>query len=472
MTVTKTTNIHQIDGTEEQIKAINGLSQEFDVTTERLRTITDQFVKEMRRGLDHDGATVAMIPSYVSGRPTGDEVGRYLALDLGGTNLRVCEFDLKGKGDYSVKQQKFVISDELKTGDMRDLCDYIADSVDTFLTEHCSKPGPNEEMLQLGYTFSFPVLQTAINRGVLKQWTKGFSSTNAVGKDVALLLQESFKKRYLPVNVAAIVNDTVGTLMAYAYCYPETAMGVILGTGTNASYYEKTANIKKWSEQENPAGTDEMVVNMEWGAFDCERQVLPITMYDNKVNRQSRNLHQQLFEKMISGMYLGEIVRHAMINLIDQYLLFNGESSPILNKQWGFETAYLTAIEKDKTENLDETKEILEETIGIPSTTLADRQMVKKMGEFVGRRAARLAACGMGGVMMQDDKVGQECIIAIDGSLFEFYPNFEGLLREALSELFGEEAANKVRFALARDGSGLGAAIIAMMAHKQQQQQQ
>ena len=145
-----------------------------------------------------------MIPSYVSGRPTGDEVGRYLALDLGGTNLRVCEFDLKGKGDYSVKQQKFVVSDELKTGDMRDLCDYIADSVDTFLTEHCSKPAADEEMLQLGYTFSFPVLQTAINRGVLKQWTKGFSSTNAVGKDVALLLQESFEKRSLPVNVAAV----------------------------------------------------------------------------------------------------------------------------------------------------------------------------------------------------------------------------------------------------------------------------
>ena len=212
-----------------------------------------------------------------------------------------------------------------------------------------------------------------------------------------------------------------------------------------------------------------MVVNMEWGAFDCEREVLPLTMYDNKVNRQSRNLHQQLFEKMISGMYLGEIARCAMINLIDQYLLFNGESSPILNKQWGFETAYLTAIEKDATENLDETKEILEQTVGIPSTTLADRQMVKKIGEFIGRRAARLAACGMGGVMTQDDKIGQECIIAIDGSLFEFYPNFEGLLREALGELFGEEAASKVRFALARDGSGLGAAIIAMVAHKQQQ---
>ena len=207
---------------------------------------------------------------------------------------------------------------------------------------------------------------------------------------------------------------------------------------------------------------------MEWGAFDNERRVLPLTMYDNKVNRQSRNVHQQLFEKMVSGMYLGEISRNAMLHLVDQNLLFNGESSETLNTQWGFETAYLTAIEKDNTPDLAETRHILEETVGIPSTTLADRQMVKKIGGFVGRRAARLAACGLGGVMAHCGKVGEACIIAIDGSLFEFYPQFEEHIREAMGELFGAEAAAKVRFALARDGSGLGAAIIAMVAHRQQ----
>lgn len=35
-----------------------------------------------------------------------------------------------------------------------------------------------------------------------------------------------------------IVNDTVGTLLAHAYRYPETAMGVIMGTGSNACKYE------------------------------------------------------------------------------------------------------------------------------------------------------------------------------------------------------------------------------------------
>ena len=33
---------------------------------------------------------------------------------------------------------------------------------------------------------------------------------------------------------------------AAAYRRPDTAMGVILGTGTNACYVEKTANVTKW----------------------------------------------------------------------------------------------------------------------------------------------------------------------------------------------------------------------------------
>lgn len=224
-------------------------------------------------------------------------------------------------------------------------------------------------------------------------------------------------------------------------------------------------NIKKWNR--GPTGSDEMVINMEWGAFDCERRVLPFTIYDNKLDRESINTHQQLYEKMISGMYLGEIARNVMLQLIDRYLLFNGRSSRELNKQWSFETAYMSTIESDNSDELLETKRILEDTLNIPSTTLVDRQMVKLISHFVGRRAARLSACGLTGVMTHCDVINKGCTIAIDGSLFEFYPNYEKNMREAMVELFGVQAANKVKFALARDGSGLGAAIIAMIASSQ-----
>ncbi|ORZ04639.1 hexokinase-domain-containing protein [Absidia repens] len=454
----------------EQCQALEQIQTEFQVNTDHMHAIVKQFVQEMNKGLDHHGATVAMIPSFVSGRPTGQEKGQYLALDLGGTNLRVCQVALLGDGQYTLHQQKYVVSDQLKLGDMRHLCDFIADCVDDFISEH----GDQHTTLDLGFTFSFPILQTSINSGELKQWTKGFACANAVGKDPAVLLQDAFHRKNLQVNIAAIVNDTVGTLMAHAYRHPETTMGVILGTGSNTCYYEDISQIKK-DFNHGKTLSDEMVVNMEWGAFDCERRILPLTMYDNKMNRESVNVNEQLFEKMISGMYLGEIARNCMLYWIDRLVLFGGRSSPELNTQWRFETAYMSTIQADHSKDLAATKHVLEDIMDLPagSTTLADRQLVQVICQSVGRRSARLAACGLAGILSHKNLVvgdnGQDdgsCLIAIDGSLFEFYPDFEKNMTEALVELFGEKMRSRVRFELSRDGSGLGASVIAMMASK------
>lgn len=63
------------------------------------------------------------------------------------------------------------------------------------------------------------------------------------------------------IRVAALVNDTVGTLMAHAYTDPECCAGIILGTGTNAAYVEKMENIPKWNGPIVPC--DEMIINTE-----------------------------------------------------------------------------------------------------------------------------------------------------------------------------------------------------------------
>ncbi|KAI8388245.1 uncharacterized protein BYT42DRAFT_491468 [Radiomyces spectabilis] len=457
---------YKVDGTPGQIEAIRQVIDLFSLNKDQLTKIIAQFVDEMGKGLDHDGATVAMIPSFVPGKPTGKETGTYLALDLGGTNLRVCKVVLLGDGKYDIHQRKYVVSETLKRGKMHDLCDFIAECVGAFLSEQHTST--DSERLKLGFTFSFPIFQTSMNRGVLKQWTKGFACSGAVGKDAALMLQEALHKKHINVDIVAIVNDTVGTLMAHAYQEPDTMMGVIMGTGANISYCEKIANITKWKQQDH-GSAEEMAINMECGAFDCERRVLPVTVYDQRIDRQSLNVHEQQHEKMIAGMYLGEITRQIMLDMIDRRLLFGGRSSSELNRQWSFDTAYMSTIEKDTSAKLLDTGHILESIMNIPSTALADRQMVKIITTCVGRRAARLHACGLAGVMTQTRKLDTACTIAVDGSLFEFYPNFEKNIMDALVEIYGPKMKDNVKFALSRDGSGLGAAVVAMMAHKHTQ---
>ena len=56
---------------------------------------------------------------------------------------------------------------------MSKLSDYLADSVDAFLTSSESPDAPEGEDLPLGLTFSFPVEQTALDSGHLLTWTKG-----------------------------------------------------------------------------------------------------------------------------------------------------------------------------------------------------------------------------------------------------------------------------------------------------------
>jgi hexokinase len=83
--------------------------------------------------------------------------------------------------------------------------------------------------------------------------------------------------------IAALVNDTVGTLLAHSYKHPNTFIGAIFGTGTNGAYVEDTRNIKAMT---NPT-SDEMIINIEWGNFDKNKTVLPVTIFDNKLDRES-----------------------------------------------------------------------------------------------------------------------------------------------------------------------------------------
>jgi len=58
--------------------------------------------------------------------------------------------------------------------------------------------------------------------------------------------------------------------------------------------------------------------------------------------------------------------------------------------------------------------------------------------------------------------------IGVDGSLVEFYPNFEEYIREALREVpqIGPQGEKRIRIGIAKDGSGVGAALIALVADR------
>merc|ERR1712230_335424 len=167
------------------------LEQAFTVTPQRMRMIVDGFIDVLERGLTmKEGNDVPMIPTYVFGYPSGKEVGPYLAVDLGGTNLRVCHVELEGDGKFEVTQSKYRLTEEQKQGEGTDLFDFCAECLNKFIVDYYGDEDGNvdlEEQLPLGFTFSYPCIQDRIDHGVLLRWTKGFGVANVEGKNCAAM---------------------------------------------------------------------------------------------------------------------------------------------------------------------------------------------------------------------------------------------------------------------------------------------
>ncbi|BGP40176.1 hypothetical protein JCM10449v2_004134 [Rhodotorula kratochvilovae] len=468
--------------------ALDDIERQFDTPTDKLKAITDQMLWEFGKGLaehandDNRDTFMPMIPSYLQQVPHGTEKGTFLALDLGGTNLRVCEVELLGDSKWRMKQQKYKVSEALKVGEVSALFDYIAGSVDHFLTE-IGTTATEDEKLHLGFTFSFPVQQTALAAGTLISWTKGFECKNAVGQDVVQLLQDALDRKHIHVRCSALVNDTCGTLMAAAYERGDCLCGGIFGTGTNGAYVEDLERLTKMGykseelAESKRSGLDKMVVNTEWGAFDNERTVLPFTIFDSRVDRISINPRKQAYEKMISGMYLGEVTRNVLLHLVDAQVLFRGYSSRALNAHYGLDTALMSALEAPFVPNspqsgdaLSAARDVLTSSLGLAPALVgdADAAAAARVSEIVGTRGCRLAACAIAATVRQTASTSQgqtgELVFGLDGSLVEFYPRFEARVRDALVEILGQETADKVRVVMAKDGSGVGAALCAQAA--------
>ncbi|XP_077039638.1 hexokinase HKDC1-like isoform X2 [Agelaius phoeniceus] len=427
-----------------------------------LQEVRDSMRAELEYGLKRETqaqATVKMLPTYVCGMPDGTEKGKFLALDLGGTNFRVLLVKIKSGRRRSVQMYNkiFAIPLEIMQGTGEELFDHIVQCIAEFL-EYMGIKGAR---LPLGFTFSFPCRQTSIDKGTLVGWTKGFKATDCEGEDVVDMLREAIRRRNeFDLDIVAVVNDTVGTMMTCGYEDPNCEIGLIAGTGTNVCYMEDMKNIEIVEGNEG-----KMCINTEWGAFGDNGCIDHIrTKYDREVDEGSLNPGKQRYEKMTSGMYLGEIVRQILIDLTKQGLLFRGHISESLRKRGIFETKFLSQIESDRLALL-QVRRILQQ-LGLDSTC-EDSIIVKEVCAAVSTRAARLCGAGLAAVVekkRQNRAVERlQVTVGVDGTLYKLHPHFSRILQETVKELAPQ---CDVTFMLSEDGSGKGAALITAVAKR------
>jgi len=125
--------------------------------------------------------------------------------------LSVCLITLKGNHELESHQKAFKVSEQLQHAEITQLMDFIAVSIKEFInSQHINakivEHSTNSDTLELGFTFSFPVAQTAIDAGKLLRWTKGFNCPGAVGNDIVQLLQAALDRNSVNVHVGMMLH--------------------------------------------------------------------------------------------------------------------------------------------------------------------------------------------------------------------------------------------------------------------------
>lgn len=407
--------------------------------------ISEDVESSILNSLNGQPSSFKMLKSFL-GIPTGKEVGDYLAIDFGGTKLRILLVRLLGNSNYQILKTKTAI---LKSDEYNYISDKAsAESLFDFISTLIQSISINCQKIKLGFTFSYPSKQEALNSASLMEWTKEIQTSGVVGNDVNLLLQEALLRRGLNhINPVAVINDTVGTMLTAAYQDRNTSIGSICGTGHNTCYLEQGVL---------PA----MIINLEAGNYTN----IPFSYYDDLLDKSSDKPGQQRLEKLVSGRYIGELFRLTCKDLNEKGILFKNHSIPILEMKDTFNAQHLAGILSDISPGRSNLKQWLEALTSYP-ISMDDLDIVNKIAETIVHRSANLVAATFLGILKHiDPNLTRHHSIALDGSLFEKMPGYSQTVRNSFDKFLHDPSKSKIKLVLTKEGSGVGAAIAAALA--------
>ena len=253
----------------------------FKLDNEQLKGIAYAFREKVEEGLSKKNAEIQCIPTFILPK-AADVKGKALVLDLGGTNYRVAIVDFTQekpviypnngwKKDMSVMKSPGYTREEL----FKELADLIVEI-------------KREEEMPIGYCFSYPAESVPGGDAKLLRWTKGVDIRKMVGQFVGKpLLDYLNEKNEIKFTGIKVLNDTIASLFAGLTDKSYDAyIGLIVGTGTNMATFIPADKIKKLDPP-----------------F--------LTAVDDTVDAMSDSMGKQRFEKAVSGMYLGDILKAA-----------------------------------------------------------------------------------------------------------------------------------------------------------------
>ncbi|KAL5390672.1 hypothetical protein DPSP01_001745 [Paraphaeosphaeria sporulosa] len=471
----------------------------------------------------------------VTALPTGKEKGKFISIDVGGSNLRAGFVELTGETEHGVHRsiepnekikrsydKSWPIGEHLKMDQAEDLFAWIGDCIAEVITDAledipASVEAPFGDELLLGITFSFPMAQQSLSEATLLPMGKGFAITSDL--NLGKMLSAGYSRHIsqphrnsnrshaeylssskttgssrLPrIRIAAITNDTVATFASLAYAVKaapnsRVAMGLIVGTGTNATVPMSLTNLHptKRHDLANGESVETVVINTEWTIRGTDKPLVELgikTIWDKTLDANSEAPGFQPFEYMTAGRYLGEIVRLVFVDLIARDSGANVPAS--LETKNALQTRFLSEVvarAEEKTVTIE-----LEKLF--PSTTEAfwapvRVKLLRDIAYAVQQRSSALIAAACVGLLdcvhdiridpparnghaTTEDSKPEEIVIAYAGSTISQYPEWLETCQRWIDILVAKgsaaNASKRVILREALDGGIIGAGVLAGM---------
>ncbi|KAI9471720.1 hypothetical protein BX667DRAFT_98331 [Coemansia mojavensis] len=386
---------------EQQRLYLNDIASAFEISSDALGKIVGQITSEMYRGLASNpmgrASELSMSPTLVHRSEPAQPVSLGMAIDATGKRIRIGSLR-DGQGQVST-QVFYPPSRE-------NIFDFAAFCIREFLQQH----GLEGTALPLGVTIGLPV--DSASTDVAKE-----DSLDLCGSDVGRRLCSAILRNHLPVHVTSVTNNVVSELIAARHRDKATRVAATFNRGINAAYFEKLANVEKL----NSSSSSDIAINTEVGRFGSLFNSLPQTMWDRRLDRESRCPHTRALEKLVADQYLGEIVRNLITDFMDRQLLFSASCQvQAISTAYAFHTAYMAPIMEDTSPDLQMVDALFTTEFDIQSS-LADRLVIRELCEIVATRAARLAGAILAALVLKvADRETSQCIkVALNGVLFD-----------------------------------------------------
>ena len=391
-----------------------------------------EMMREMERGLNGQGGSLAMIPTYLSDHGTLPLHHPVAVIDAGGTNFRraLVWFDESGFHEEEVKKWKMPGIE--RPVSWEEFVRFTADAVEPLM----------DRTDRIGFCFSYSATITPEMDGQVLRIDKEVVIEGCEGQLVGASLLKELEARGISGKKIAILNDTVAVLLGGLSQLGESGVNVIgqvSGTGTNTCCALPERRIGKLGSDRDRR----MIVNLESGMYDGFQG----GEFDRILDETSHNPGQKHFEKLTAGVYLGELC-HLMLNRASEEGLLCDQSVEKVKKLGHIDSAVIDAWSVG---------ERLEEIAG----STEDREFVQTLCCAVFDRSARLMCLNLGAIaLLCEDPYS---IVCAEGSLVQKGRYYQAALFRLIEQEICGKLGKNVRLRIGDESTISGSAAAALL---------